>query len=194
MRNVLLSQIASKLLVDDIKEMPHNVMNFYLDNQRVNIKATDMGLGVFVGDDTYYFSLEEIEEKINNTKNIISNYLEIKQNIITFIANLLKHEILNKLPFVDDLIALNSNNEESLIDILVHKINIVGLEKIIKHKKLYWYISKDSNDLSIHLDTKSDVEAINIIILHNTLIKIDKKYKKQSNEYLDFIKDYITVS
>ena len=183
MRNVLLSQIASKLLVDDIKEMPHNVMNFYLDNQRVNIKATDMGLGVFVGDDTYYFSLEEIEEKINNNK-----------NIITFIANLLKHEILNKLPFVDDLIALNSNNEESLIDILVHKINIVGLEKIIKHKKLYWYISKDSNDLSIHLDTKSDVEAINIIILHNTLIKIDKKYKKQSNEYLDFIKDYITVS
>lgn len=65
MRNVLLSQIASKLSVNDIKEMPHNVMNFDLDNQRVKIRATDIGLGVFVGDDTYYFSLKEIEEEQN---------------------------------------------------------------------------------------------------------------------------------
>lgn len=65
MSNSLLSQIASKLSVEDIKEMPHYVMNFDLDNQRVKIRVTDMGLGVFVGDDTYFFSLKEIEEEQN---------------------------------------------------------------------------------------------------------------------------------
>lgn len=68
MSSSLISKIASNLSMEEILDMPYVTIKYDLDGQRIHLLRKSMGLGVFIGDDTSYFSFKEIEDEINRQK------------------------------------------------------------------------------------------------------------------------------